>query len=187
MKSSIRAALAVGALALASSQASASSISVYEGMSTYSYVQTTRVAPNLDPNFYELNVANADTGMLIRLVDTTPDNGSASSWTVTYDIYKDSQAGSGYSYNSITDLIDSFSINDTGFNLSNPSPWHFTNLALVGEYVLRIQTNGASGSDSQISAVPLPAAAWLFGSALLGLGAMRRKQKAAAKSEMALA
>ena len=47
-----------------------------------------------------------------------------------------------------------------------------------------ITLNIAEGSTSQVSAVPLPAAAWLFGSALLGLGALRRKQKAG-NSEMA--
>jgi len=40
-------------------------------------------------------------------------------------------------------------------------------------------------SGMQVSAVPLPAAAWLFGSALLGFGALRRKQKAGS-SEMAV-
>jgi hypothetical protein len=55
------------------------------------------------------------------------------------------------------------------------------------QYVLKMASSGlgaGEGSTSQISAVPLPAAAWLFGSALLGLGALRRKQKAG-NSEMA--
>jgi hypothetical protein len=42
---------------------------------------------------------------------------------------------------------------------------------LVGEF--EIQYN--SLSVSSVSAVPVPAAAWLFGSALLGLGAMKRR------------
>jgi hypothetical protein len=33
-------------------------------------------------------------------------------------------------------------------------------------------------SSGQVSAVPIPAAAWLFGSALAGLGWLRRKQTA---------
>jgi len=35
---------------------------------------------------------------------------------------------------------------------------------------------GIVGSDFVASAVPVPAAAWLFGSALLGLGVVRRKK-----------
>jgi hypothetical protein len=58
---------------------------------------------------------------------------------------------------------------------------------MPGTYSLKIYGDDGAAYSGTISAVPLPAAAWLFGSALLGLGAMRRKQKAAAKSEMALA
>jgi hypothetical protein len=74
----------------------------------------------------------------------------------------------------------------TPYSSSFPVAWHLTSIALPGEYVLKMSTDGAKGSNSQISAVPLPAAAWLFGSALLGLGALRRKQKAG-NSEMAAA
>ena len=54
MKSSLRAALALGALALASSQAFASSISVYDGMTPVKV--TTNKEFGVDPRFYELNV-----------------------------------------------------------------------------------------------------------------------------------
>ncbi len=182
MKSSIGAALAVGALALASSQAFASPISVYEGMSAVA-LDTYKV-PTYDPRYFELNVAGANTGMLTRLIDTTPDLDPLPSWTVTYSIHKDSISGAGYGLGA---LVDSFSFTDGTFSASSPSPWHFTNLALAGEYVLTISTNGASSSTSEISAVPLPAAAWLFGSALMGFGALRRKQKSGEKSEMAAA
>jgi len=63
----------------------------------------------------------------------------------------------------------------------------------VSSVVLNTQTTGGStnavilgaapgftssivGSDFQVTAVPVPAAAWLFGSALLGLGVVRRKR-----------
>lgn len=171
MKSSVRAALALGALALASGQASASSINVYDGMSPVT-VTTSSVAPIYDPRFFELNVTT-DT-MLTRLVDTDPDSDPTPSWTVTYEIYKDGTSGAGYSLGA---LVDSFTFTDATFSAASPSAWHLTSIALAGEYVLRIATDGASSSTSQISAVPLPAAAWLFGSALLGFGALRRKQK----------
>jgi hypothetical protein len=181
MKSSIRAALAVGALALASSQASASSISVYSGMSP---VAVSTSSPSNDPSYWELDVTTPT--MLTRLVDTVIDLDPNPSWTVTYSIYKDGTTGSGYSYNAFTDLIDTFTFTDATFSGTSPSTWHYTSIALAGEYVLKMSTNGATASASQISAVPLPAAAWLFGSALLGFGALRRKQKAG-NSEMAVA
>ncbi len=40
--------------------------------------------------------------------------------------------------------------------------------------------NSASGFGLQVSAVPLPAAVWLFGSGILGLGALARRRRAAA-------
>jgi hypothetical protein len=60
-------------------------------------------------------------------------------------------------------------------------------LLLPGAYTLKIYGDDGAAYSGTISAVPLPAAAWLFGSALLGLGALRRKQKVGANSEMALA
>ena len=180
MKSSIRAALAVGALALASSQAFASSINVYDGMSPVT-VTTYNNTPTSDPLFQELNVTA--TAMLTRLIDTSPDASPLPSWTVSYELWTDSQAGAGYSLVLAT-LVDSFSFTDATFSSSNPSAWWLTSIATPGEYVLKISTNGASSSTSEVSAIPLPAAAWLFGSALLGLGALRRKQKAG-NSEMA--
>jgi hypothetical protein len=181
MKSSLRAALALGALALASSQASASSISVYSGMSPVP-VKTSNILPTLDPRFFELDVSTP--GMLTRLIDTSPDADPNPSWMVSYQIWTDTQVGAGYTLGS---LVDSFSFTDANFSTTNPSAWHLTGIALAGEYVLRIATSGADSSTSQISAVPLPAAAWLFGSALMGFGALRRKQKLGEKSEMAAA
>jgi hypothetical protein len=84
MKSSIRAALAVGALALASSQAFASSVSVYNGM-TPVQVGTTNLVPGWNPSFYELVVTGTGTvGTVVTLIDTTPEI-----QTVYYDIFVD--------------------------------------------------------------------------------------------------
>lgn len=44
-------------------------------------------------------------------------------------------------------------------------------------YVLKFSTV-AAGTVANVSSVPVPAAAWLFGSALFGAGALRRKQQA---------
>ena len=185
MKSSIRAALAVGALALASSPAFASSIPVYNGMSPVG-VQTSSILPSLDPRWFELS--STATGMLTRLVDTDPDSDPTPSWTVSYEIWQDFDTGTAGSLGGGL-LVDSFSFTDAIFSASNPSAWHLTTGGLfgTGNFELKIATNGANSSTSEISAVPLPAAAWLFGSAVLGFGALRRKQKGSTKSEMATA
>lgn len=63
----------------------------------------------------------------------------------------------------------------------------------TGNDVLRFAAIGTSDSlggnvdNVALNAVPLPAAAWLFGSALLGAGALRRKQQAAKKAALAVA
>jgi hypothetical protein len=172
----------LGALALASSQAFASPISVYNGMSPVDvYTADTPLTGDIDPSFYELSVTA--TGILIRLIDTVPDFDPVPSWKVTYEIWTDGMGGAGYSLGT---LVDAFMIQDANTSSSSPSPWHLTSIALPGEYVLKMSTDGAKASNSQVSAVPLPAAALLFGSALLGLGALRRKQKAGEKSEIAV-
>ena len=178
MKSSIRAALAVGALALASSQAFASTVNVTNGMTPV--VVNTFSLPTFDPREFELNVGPAGSGSIntiFTLLDTDPEQ-----MNVSYSVYADTNAA----LNSWTTgaLIDSWTVADL---LGNGTTAHLTALLANTQYVLSIATNGAYSSSTQISAVPLPAAAWLFGSALLGLGALRRKQKAGNDSEMALA
>ena len=178
MKSSIRAALAVGALALASSQASAASIHVFNGM-PYEFV-TSSAAPNAtppmdnNPAFYQLHTTGTAYASF-TLVDTYPDGGT----NVAYTLYDD------LDYNAATlgTTLASWNFNDI---LGNGLGGTFSYLLAGGSsYVLKISTAlDSQGSTTRISAVPLPAAAWLFGSALLGLGALRRKQKAG-NSEMA--
>jgi hypothetical protein len=180
MKSSIRAALAVGALALASSQVLASTVNVNYSMSPVSVTTSNSPFPNNDPASYGLIVGNSGNGFVntsFQLIDTIPD-----SKVVTYNIFADGDntlAG----YTAIGPSLFSWVFTD----LMNNSPNNIVQaLAANTQYVLQISTNGALASETQISAVPLPAAAWLFGSALLGFGAMRRKQKAG-NSEMAVA
>lgn len=63
----------------------------------------------------------------------------------------------------------------------------------TGNDVLRFAAVGTSDSlggnldNVALNPVPLPAAAWLFGSALLGAGVLRRKQKAENKAALAVA
>ena len=51
-------------------------------------------------------------------------------------------------------------------------------LGAAGAYVLKIDGSGDRALyDIRISAIPLPAAAWLFGSVLLGAGALRYRRR----------
>ena len=116
MKSSIRAALAVGALALASSQASASPIPVFDGMSPVT-LQTSSIFPTLDPRWFELS--STATGMLTRLVDTDPDSDPTPSWTVSYEVWQDLAPGVVGSVGGGL-LVDSFSFTDATFSATSP-------------------------------------------------------------------
>ncbi|MDB4431443.1 VPLPA-CTERM sorting domain-containing protein [Pseudomonadales bacterium] len=50
-----------------------------------------------------------------------------------------------------------------------------TNAQLLASGGVNLES-GITGNNFEVSAVPVPAAAWLFGSALLGLGVVRRKK-----------
>lgn len=69
------------------------------------------------------------------------------------------------------------------FNLSAGQTASVTLLAGVN-YVLRIVGDATpdGGAATTVSSVPVPAAAWLFGSALFGAGALRRKSGAVASA-----
>jgi len=60
-------------------------------------------------------------------------------------------------------------------------------LLMPGTYYLKIYGDNGAAYSGTISAVPLPAAALLFGSVLLGAGALRRKLATGEKLEMAAA
>ena len=61
---------------------------------------------------------------------------------------------------------------------SNANNWTVGALLNPGTYLLRLDAPVGTNYSGTVSAVPLPAAALLFGSTLLGAGALRRKQNA---------
>ncbi len=83
-------------------------------------------------------------------------------------------------------MLSTFSISDySGLYISPPMSYPMT----AGSYYLRKTSSSSGGEGSlwdytlsfhveQVSAVPLPAAVWLFGSGLLGLAGMSRHKKA---------
>lgn len=115
--------------------------------------------------YWELiNPTAFDMPTTITLLNVFPSNG-----TVVWDIYEDLNAAAGSAnYGS---LLASGTIGG-----ANPTSAVYTFLA-SSNYVLKFSTQ-AIGAINSISSVPVPAAAWLFGSALFGAGALRRKQQA---------
>lgn len=69
--------------------------------------------------------------------------------------------------------------------LSSTANFAIATLVPTGTYTLKILGDATTAYSGTISAVPLPGAALLFGSVLLGAGALRRKQAKA--GEMAAA
>ena len=94
MKPSLKTLIAVGALGFAATHASASSISVYNGM-TPEFV-TTSAAPNAtppmdnNPAFYQLHTGGTAYASF-TLVDTYPDGGTP----VSYTLYQDMDSNVG--------------------------------------------------------------------------------------------
>lgn len=196
MKSSIRAALAVGVLALASSQAFASTY--YDNVTTSFNLG---VGAGLQENY--VGVVNAG-GIDTWTINLMGPAGLTVDITTSQDtgVINPQDVGTAIAMlDNITrvDLLDS-SNNVVGganavYSLANfgslSTLTSFVNfsvgtLLMPGTYYLKISGDDGAAYSGTISAVPLPAAAWLFGSALLGFGALRRKQKAG-NSEMAVA
>lgn len=196
MKSSIRAALAVGALALASSQAIAST---YYDNTTTSFSLGANGAPenyvgNIDVggvDTWTINLTNA-AGVTIDIT-TSQGVGQINPQDIPTAILmlpnitqvdlldaSNNVVGSGAATYALTTLFGQST-------LASSVSFAVNSLLLPGAYSLKIYGDDGAAYSGTISAVPLPAAAWLFGSALLGLGALRRKQKAGDNSEMAAA
>lgn len=148
MKKSL--ALIIGLAAFAQVQAATVSVSTTGGPVTIG---------NVSGEFQDVNLLNG-TGLRIDLIGTT-----LPGKTVTYSLYDDDHA---------TALGQSFTLND----LSAPMTGWFTGL-VAGLYSLKVVLSGASAysATASVSAVPLPGALVLFGSALLGAGALRRRKQ----------
>lgn len=167
MNASLRAALAAGALALAASSASASTVNLTSG--------STVQAGDFLPGWMQINVGAGVTGAKFVLADSLNDG-----YTVDYQLYQADQ---------LTTVGAGFQFTDIGSQAQNLAQTAVYRALSAGTYFLKITfanpDAGAYGASTQVSAVPLPGAALLFGSALMGFGALRRKQKAGGKSEMA--
>lgn len=168
-------ALAVAGLmsgAATASTVSSGTVNIFNGM--YQEVVTlnsTVPLVSLDPIYYELSVGSQTVSTTFTLIDSDPDT-----HVVSYELYDDVDTSSGISLGS---LLQSWSFTDLP---STGSGGAITFLLGAGsQYVLKMSTDGAYSSSTAISAVPLPGAALLFGTALLGAGFARRRKAAADK------
>ncbi len=138
------------------------------------YVPTSPFAivtgPSANPTYYEF-VASNSTDTSILLEGAHP--GIASD--VTYNIWTDTDLDTGVvSFDESNPLFTT-----TGNAGANPD-FFFTFLMEIGkQYVLSIQNASAfNTTQTNVSAVPLPGALWLFGSALLGFLGFSSRRKA---------
>jgi hypothetical protein len=126
--------------------------------------------PDTTSFFYEL-INGTVSALLttVRLIDTIPDSN-----TINYSVYLDAAAAPG--------LVDTSggTVLTGSFTDSTPNP--FFNFLASGstQYVLELSKVAGEttfASVANISAVPLPGALWLFGSALLGFLGFSNRRK----------
>ncbi len=133
------------------------------------------------------NVSYEDGGTTVGsfTYDTTSDSVISANWVTTCggtlcqgDLTIESFTGDG-------DELLSNNVDDSGGPLEFWNDFYWDRNLSDGPGVVRIIDGWIHEPDSEtevwlmsgtISSVPLPAAAWLFGSALLGLGALKRKK-----------
>jgi hypothetical protein len=126
------------------------------------------------PYYFEIiNNLGSNQNATVTLVDSNPD-----ARRINYAVFTDTNLAEGASNTgtSVT-LTPGGSLKDDA--TSNAVPF-FTFLMQAGaQYVLQLTGDGTgiTGSVSTISAVPLPGAIWLFGSALLGFLGFSNRRK----------
>jgi hypothetical protein len=168
-------ALAVGIAAALAASASHAVVAPSDGTFVVSPTPQTvftvyNRTPDTTPWYYELLNPNLFNQLAkVELIDTIPDD-----QTINYAVYIDANAAVGtVDTSGGTVLTGSFT--DAAIN-----PFFTFLMASGGQYVLELSKVGGTStlaSDVSVSAVPLPGAIWLFGSALLGFLGFSNRRK----------
>lgn len=174
----VKKALAAAVISVACGSAVASPVTLSGVNGSFSMNQTTdqkvSVYDILNPNYYELVTGSEGVTAAFALIDTDPEEN-----VVSYELYTDADGDVGQG--DTGDLLLAWTYSDL---LGSSTVTGVTQyLAANSQYLLKMvlaSPSTTSGSSLVTAAVPLPAAAWLFGSALMGLGIFRRRKQVAA-------
>lgn len=144
------------------------------------------VASAVNPNFFSnTSLSSGDLVTQANLLTFMGNYNSTAAATLSDTAYINDLAGDGVDVEGGLDSAGSL-----GFN-SNLGGWAAGGVALDGNAYLTVSTGGFSfeqytmdtywtlSSDGQLSYVPVPAAVWLFGSALIGLAGVARRRRSA--------
>ena len=144
------------------------------------------VASAVVPSFFESTMLSSGTTVSsANILNAVNDYNGAAAATLIGP-FADDLAGDGADVEGGLDSASSI-----GFN-SNLGIWGSGGVELDGNAYITVSTNNFSGftqttlenywtlsSDGQLSYVPVPAAVWLFGSALIGLAGVARRRRSA--------
>lgn len=144
---------------LTAGHAATLNVASYSFPGNYEIVTTSEFSNATDRAYYELVNTGGATLATVTLIDTNPEDR-----LVSYAVYEDSNTTVGQVTTGGA-LVGGATIAE-----DSVTPFFTFLMAAGGHYILELArtSNGLGGVTTGVSAVPLPGAVWLFGSALLG-------------------
>jgi hypothetical protein len=125
---------------------------------------------SLGGRYYQLTVGATDVTARFSLIDTLPEGLG----NVSYSLYTDADAGAGGNTGTLLKTVTYTDVSDVA-----AAPFFQQLLTSGKQYILQITRSGNSWQEinTNISAVPLPGAIWMFGTALLGFLGFSNRRK----------
>jgi len=145
---------------------------VFNGADSTNFTTTFAAGSQPTTTYYELvNASGLDMNAKVILGDTDPTNGLSAS----YALYTDTDTSVNSSNTDAVVVSDTFL---TDISVENNLPFLTFVMQAGQQYVLALTTDTSiSAITTSVSAVPLPGAIWLFGSALLGFLGFSNRRK----------